>query len=326
MQPAAIAIMAWVIFLAVALPGAMVWQAQLSPRAKIRQRLKGMTANLAARRSDGGEDAGARRRLIQTKLQELERQRRQTRTDTLRHLLLQSGLDLGVRTYVVGSTAFGLVVFGLLQLWHLSLPVALLGAAGAGLWLPRMILRKVIDNRQKRFVQHFADALDVLVRGSRSGLPVGECMRIIAREAPEPVGPEFDFLTESQRVGMTLKQALARSVERMPIAELQFFAVVLTVQQQTGGNLAATLENLANVLRSRKRLRDKIVAMSSEARASASIIGCLPFLVAGLMALASPDYLSLLFTERAGNLMLMGGLLWMGLGVMTMINMINFEL
>ena len=315
-----------VAFLAVVVPAAVFWHARMSPRARMHQRVEALGRMVAARTAGQETDAGERRRLIQGKLKELERQRRKDRRDTVRHLILQTGLPLSLRGFVIASAACGFAAGGLLALAGMGKAVCLIGAAGAALGPPRLVLKIVIKRRQKLFIDHFADALDILVRGTRSGLPVGECLRIVARESPAPVGPEFDFLTESQRVGMTLKQALARSVERMPVTELQFFAIVLLIQQQTGGNLAATLENLSTVLRSRRRLIDKIAALSSEARASAAIIGSLPFLVGGALALLSPDYVGLLFSERLGNVLVAGGLVWMAIGVFVMHQMINFDL
>ena len=315
-----------VIFLAVIVPAAVFWHGRMSPRARMRHRVEALGQMVAARAPGQENDAGERRRLIQGKLKELERQRRKDRQNTVQHLILQTGLPLSLRGFLAGSAACGLAIGGLLALVGMGKAVCLIGAVGAALGLPRMALKFIVKRRQRRFINHFADALDILVRGTRSGLPVGECLRIVGRESPDPVGPEFDFLTESQRVGMTLKQALARSVERMPVTELQFFSIVLLIQQQTGGNLATTLENLSNVLRSRRRLIDKIAALSSEAKASAGIIGSLPFFVGGALALVSPDYVGLLFSERIGNVLIAGGLIWMALGVFVMHQMINFDL
>ena len=216
-----------VIFLTVIVPAVVFWQARMSPRARMRHRVEALGQMVAARAPGQDNDASQRRRLIQGKLKELERQRRKDRRDTVQHLILQTGLPLTLRGFVAGSAACGLAAGGLLAITGMAKAVCLIGALGAALGLPRMALKFVIKRRQKRFIEHFADALDILVRGTRSGLPVGECLRIVARESPDPVGPEFDFLTESQRVGMTLKQALARSVERMPVTELQFFREVM---------------------------------------------------------------------------------------------------
>lgn len=298
-----------------------LWRNRLSPEARLRRRAQA----LGARRSTTEDEAGARRRLIQDKLKELERQRAQTRSAGLRELIAQSGLDIDLKAYVAIAVGVGVAAALLLKLAGMSAAACLAGGAGAAAGLPRFYLRLCLNRRRRAFLAHFPDALDILVRGARSGLPVGECLRIVARESPDPVGPEFAFLNESQRVGMTMKQALRRCVERVPVPELQFFAIVLTVQQQTGGNLAATLENLSHVLRARKRLRDKVTAMSSEARASAAIIGSLPFIVGLLLTLVSPDYMAPLFNEKLGQTLIIGGLIWMAVGVFVMHHMINFE-
>lgn len=318
----------WLALSAFAALGSMAalayWRLTVVPAAQLRRRLAALGTARPTPVQDGEAGAGARRHLIQGKLKELERQRHRSRRDTVPHLILQSGLPLSLRDFVLAGV--GVAALTLIGLWlsGISLPVALLGAVGSGLLLPRVVLLTIVRRRQARFGEHFADALDILVRGTRSGLPVGECLRIVARESPDPVGPEFDLLTQSDRLGMSLKEALARSVDRVPAAELRFFAIVLLIQQQTGGNLAGTLEKLSAILRARKRLRDRVQALSSEAKASAGIIGALPFIVTGALALLSPDYIALLFTERLGNFLLYASLAWMAIGIAIMRKMINF--
>lgn len=313
------------LLLGVAVPLIVLHQARFSEAALMRRRLEALGPG--ARDGAGGLDLPARnrQRLIQTKLKELEKQRNRRR-DTLAALLAQSGLSLNLAGYFGLSFAAALAVGAALLLAGMSPLVCLAGAVGGGMVLPRKLLTSVIARRQRSFTSLFADALDILVRGARTGLPVGECLRIVGREVPDPVGSEFRVLVESQRLGLSTEQALERGLARMPTAEYQFFAVVLTIQQQTGGNLAATLENLANVLRSRKRLKDKIAAMSSEAKASAMIIGVLPFLVGAAIWLLNPGYIGLLFTTPTGNLMIVGGAAWMVTGVLVMQRMINFRI
>jgi tight adherence protein B len=195
-----------------------------------------------------------------------------------------------------------------------------------GIGLPRKYLASAAASRQKKFTQHFADSIDIIVRGIRSGLPVGECLNIIAREAPEPVCSEFRLLIEGQKLGMTLKQALERATRHMPTADMKFFAIVLNLQQQTGGNLAETLAGLSDVLRQRKKMADKVRAMSSEARMTATIIGSMPFLISGMIYLINPDYISLLWTDTTGQKIFYGGLAWMSIGVFLMKQMISFEI
>jgi tight adherence protein B len=203
--------------------------------------------------------------------------------------------------------------------------MAPLVALTCGVGLPRWIVKHLATKRQKAFTLRFADAVDIIVRGIRSGLPVAECLNIIGREMAEPVGLEFRLIVEGQKLGLTLEEVMTRALIRMPTPELKFFAIVLSIQQQTGGNLADTLSKLSEVLRGRKKLKDKIQSLSSEAKSSAGIIGALPFMVSGLLYLVNPTYMSLLFTTPMGNVMIAGGVVWMGMGVFVMAKMIAFD-
>jgi tight adherence protein B len=194
-----------------------------------------------------------------------------------------------------------------------------------GLGLPRWVLGFLTNRRKKKFTENFAPAIDVIVRSVKSGLPTNEALRIVAREAPNPVGSEFHNLVESTKVGVTMEQALKRMMESMPTPEVGFFAIVMTIQGKSGGNLSEALGNLAFVLRDRKRLQGKIKAMSSEAKASAMIIGSLPPAVMGIVYVTTPAYISRLFTEKLGNLMLAACVIWMATGITVMRKMINFK-
>jgi tight adherence protein B len=200
-----------------------------------------------------------------------------------------------------------------------------LAAIGIGLGIPRWALTFLRNRRLKKFTVEFANAIDVIVRSIKSGLPTNEALKIVAKEAPAPVGPEFTTLCDGLKIGVTLEQGLKRMYERIPTSEVNFFAIVMTVQQKSGGNLSEALGNLAGVLRDRKRLLGKIKAMSSEAKASAMIIGSLPPGVMALVYMSTPDYIKALFTERMGNLMLMGCVVWMACGVFVMSKMISFK-
>jgi tight adherence protein B len=203
--------------------------------------------------------------------------------------------------------------------------VTLLATFVFGLGLPRWVLNFLKGRREKAFTAEFANAIDVIVRSVRSGLPTNEALRIVARELPDPVGSEFNTLCEGLKVGVTLEQGVKKMLENMPTAEVNFFGIVMTIQQKSGGNLSEALGNLAGVLRDRKRLQGKIKAMSSEAKASAAIIGSLPPGVMGIVYLTTPDYIKLLFTEHMGNLMLAGCVIWMSMGIGVMRKMINFK-
>jgi tight adherence protein B len=269
-----------------------------------------------------------RRKSIQSRLKEAEEQRakKESRVVRYRQDLRQAGLEISLKQFFMACGGLALVAAVLyLALGYPpigALPVAI----SVGFGLPRFVVRFLAKRRVKQFNLRFADAVDVIVRGIKSGLPIGECMNIIARESPEPVNVVFREIVEAQRVGLTLDAALERAQEVMPTAELKFFGIVLGIQQQTGGNLAETLSNLSSILRARKRMQDKVKALSSEARASAMIIGSLPFLITGILYLVSPDYITLLFTERTGQFMILGGLLWMSIGIFIMKSMVDFEI
>jgi len=180
--------------------------------------------------------------------------------------------------------------------------------------------------RKKRFVENFAESVDIIVRGIRSGLPLGECLNIIAREAPDPINIEFRHIIEATRLGLPLPEALERGAERVGVPEFKFFSIVLAIQQETGGNLAETLSNLSGVLRARKAMKDKVKAMSAEARTTAMIIGSLPFAMGLLLYITSPKYLMVLFSSSGGHVSMVAGVISMITGSAIMAKMINFKI
>ncbi len=192
--------------------------------------------------------------------------------------------------------------------------------------LPRMILNRKIKKRQKKFLEEFADALEAVVRLLKAGMPVSEAIKMITKEYDGPVGEEMSIIYDKQKIGIPLHEAAAEGCRRMPLPEMQMFAAGMAIQAQTGSSLSEVLTNLARVIRARFRLKRKIMALSSEAIASASIIACLPPLVATGLFFASPGYLDPLFETSTGNSMLMGALFWMFCGVMVMRQMINFKI
>jgi tight adherence protein B len=298
------------------------------PRARLKAR---MAVIAGPRQGPIAKGAGAtttrRTRQIKSKLKEAaDTGAKPSRRVEMRLLIDRSGLALEVRSFYVWSAVAAVVGTGLYLLlgypWYWFWAVLVVMGVG----LPRKVLGMIAARRQKNFTRHFADAIDVIVRGIRSGLPVGECLNIIARESPEPVATEFRLLIEGQRLGMTLKQTLERSCRRMPTADMKFFAIVLNLQQQTGGNLAETLAGLSDVLRQRKKMTDKVKSMSSEARTTAMIIGSMPFLISLMIYVISPDYISLLWTDHTGKKIFYGGLIWMTMGVLIMRKMIAFPM
>jgi tight adherence protein B len=199
-----------------------------------------------------------------------------------------------------------------------------LGFAG-GLGLPRWGLSFLKKRREKKFLAALPDAVDVIVRGIKAGLPLFESIKVVAADSPEPLKSEFLAIIETQAIGIPLGEACQRLYERMPVPEANFFGIVVAIQQKSGGNLSEALGNLSKVLRDRKKMAEKIQAMSMEAKASAGIIGSLPPIVMILVYLSTPDYISLLWTNHTGQLMLVGCVVWMSIGIMVMKKMINFD-
>ncbi len=244
---------------------------------------------------------------------------------SLQQKLDQAGLAFGPREFYIGSVVVALLLgfIGLISGQKLPVTAGLVFVGGLG--LPHWYVGMQIKARQKKFVDEFSNAIDVIVRGVKSGLPVNECLKIIAAEAPKPVNEEFEQLVEGFRVGLSLEQGMTRMYERMPLQEVSFFGIVLLIQQKTGGNLAEALTNLAGVLRGRKLMEGKIRALSSEAKASAMIIGALPFLVMGAVKVSSPAYLDPLFTTSTGNFILLGAGCWMAMGIYVMKSMMQIK-
>lgn len=282
---------------------------------------------IAAKGADaGGESTAKRRRAVQETLKEIERKQEAQKTrPTLGALLDQADWNVDVRMFYIISAVVAVVVCVALLVmgyaWYAAIPAGF--AVGFG--FPRWYLGFTISRRKKAFTREFANAIDVIVRGVKAGLPLNECLKIIANESAEPVAPEFRQIVEGLKVGVSLEDGLKRMFDRMPIAEVNFFMIVLTIQQKTGGNLSEALGNLSGVLRDRKRLHGKIQALSSEAKASAGIIGSLPIVVMGLVYATTPEYIALLFTERFGNFLLLCCASWMSVGIFVMKKMINFK-
>ena len=273
------------------------------------------------------EQIQSRRRAVADTLKDLEKKAKAKEKITLRASLARAGLDITERNFWVLSAVCGLLVTGLVYISAPSVPIPILFVVlfAATLGLPRFILGRMIMRRQKKFVDEFPDALDVITRGVKSGLPINECIGIIARETPEPVRGVFADVIDQQRVGVPLGECLERATDNMPVSELKFFAIVISIQQQAGGNLSETLGNLSGVIRSRKQLAAKVQSLSAEAKASAMVLGAMPFVVTGLIYLSTPAYIMTLFNTRVGQFMLICSAVWMTLGILTMRKMINFK-
>jgi tight adherence protein B len=258
-------------------------------------------------------------------LKELEAKQKAIHKVTLESRIAQAGLTWTKQRYFVLSALIA-VGLGLVALVATQNPYVAAGAAFVGgFGVPRWILNHMKKRRIKRFILELPNAVDVIVRGIRSGLPLGDCMRIIASEAKEPVKSEFRTIMEAQAVGMTIGDAVGKLFERVPVSEANFFAIVISIQQKAGGNLSEALGNLSKVLRERRKMGDKIKAMSMEAKASAGIIGALPPIVGLLTYLSSPAYISLLWTTQTGKLALVAGVVWMSFGILAMKKMVSFK-
>jgi tight adherence protein B len=266
-----------------------------------------------------------RRQQVQDSIKNIEAKQKANKRVPLRIKLIRAGLSITTRTYYLLSLLTGVLGGVVALITGSSLIVSLLVAFASGFGLPRWIVSRMTKRRQAKFLVEFANAIDIIVRGIKSGLPISDCLQIIGTEMPEPVKGEFIDLVEQQKIGVPLSRAFERMYERMPLQEVNFFAIVIAIQSQTGGNLAEALNNLSQVLRDRYRLQAKVKAFSAEAKASAMIIGALPPIVMLLVFLTSPNYIMLLWTEKLGNMMLIAGGIWMLIGILVMRKMINFD-
>ena len=249
-----------------------------------------------------------------------------SRTDKLRLRLAQTGKKWTLAQYAYASGGIAFLVMALLWLKGAPLFLALFAGLLLGAGLPHMVVNFFIARRIKKFTASFPDAIELLVRGLKSGLPVGETLGVVAREVPGPVGEEFKMVTEKIKIGKSMEDSLQETADRLGTAEFQFFVITLAIQRETGGNLAETLANLADVLRKRAQMKLKIRAMSSESKASAYIVGSLPFFVFGMVWTVNPAYLAGFFYEPRLIIAGIGGAIWMSLGVFIMAKMVSFEI
>lgn len=273
------------------------------------------------------EDSGSRRKQIEESLGKIEERQKTKRkkSKTIESRIMQADWSMKPQTFMIGSVVLA-VVFAILPFVLGLPPMACLALSFVmGFGLPRFILNGAISRRQSKFTAHFADAMDIIVRGVRTGLPLGDCLKIIAHESPDPLGTEFRRVVEGESLGIPIEVCLEQLYERMPISEVNFFATVLNIQKTTGGNLGEALANLSNVLRGRKILREKIKALSAEAKVSSIIIGSLPIIVMLMVTIASPDYMEELYKTPTGHRNLMIGATMMVMGTLMMRKMINFK-
>ena len=297
-----------------------------SPRAM--KRVKQVAGAKPDRRKQQVETAALKRKQsTQEALKELSQNEKQSRKRrvSVKGQIEQAGISLSLLQFWLIAAGLGAA----LALAGFIVSHNIIGAAAGFfvgfLGLPRWGLSVMVAGRQKKFANQLADAIDVIVRGVKSGLPLGQCLRIIAAESPEPLKSEFQMMVDGQAMGVPLDQTLQRMYDRMPLPEVNFFSIVLVIQQKTGGNLSESLGNLSGVLRSRKLMKEKVKALSAEAKASAMIIGALPVIVMAMVYFTRPDYIMILFTNATGHLILLGCAVMMTLGTLIMRNMVNFK-
>jgi tight adherence protein B len=270
------------------------------------------------------DQRATRKKQIAEGLRDLEKANRKRRN--LQARIEQAGLSISRKRFVVACVGVGLLLGAATWLESknalLAAMVAVIGSAG----LPRFMLERLRRRRVAKFVANFPNAIDIIVRGVKSGLPLGDTIRIAANESAEPVKSEFVKVVESLSLGLTLPEAVERMAQRIPVAETNFFSIVISIQGQAGGNLSEAIGNLSRVLRERKKMKAKIGAMSMEAKASAAIIGAVPFLVVGALYVSSPKYVSLLWTTSHGRMISGIAIFWMAIGVAMMKKMIAFDI
>ena len=313
---------------------------------KAARRARQLNTGLGNRQTrGGGKDDGtnARRKQTQQMLKKLReddvKRRKSLVANDIQGRLNQAGLGIAPNVFWIMSAVMGVLAAGLA--WYSgaegpppvmgieikSRPgmIIIAGLAG-GLGFPRWVLNFLTKGRTKKMVHQFGDGIDIIVRGVKSGLPLTECLRIIAKESPAPLGPEFQQLTDNLQMGTVMDRALQQFYKRVPLPEVNFFVIVLSIQSKAGGNLSEALANLSAVIRSRRMMREKIKALSSEAKASAMIIGSLPFAVTVMVYLTTPAYIMELFIKPTGHMILGMAACLMTLGITVIRKMINFDI
>jgi tight adherence protein B len=296
----------------------------LSGEKKAEQRMASVAkAEVVTRVARGPQKS--RRDVIENTLKDFDERHKKTSRVPLTVKIARAGLTWSKQQYMLISAGIGIGMFflGLFMAGGL-LPALGFGFAGA-FGVPYWLLSFLKKRRENKFLSAFPDAVDIITRGIKAGLPLLDCMKMITIEAPEPLRSEFRTIVETQAIGIPLGEACGKLYENMPVPEANFFGIVISIQQKAGGNLSEALGNLSRVLRDRKKMKAKIQAMSQEAKASASIIGALPIAVMTMVYITSPVYISLLFTEPLGHVMLACSAGWMFMGVMVMKKMINFD-
>ncbi|MBB4349013.1 MULTISPECIES: type II secretion system F family protein [Rhizobiaceae] len=327
------------IVLLAAVSAALVAYALLFSRLETEKKAGARLTRVKAAESDLGKAKAARdrvqelskrRKSLQDSLKDLEKKQEEKNKyigdNSLKSRLSQTGLPVTMGRFYAMSVGLGFLA----SLVALIVGMPLLASLGAGFvfafGFPRWVIGFLIKRRRNKFLEEFPNALDVMVRSIKSGLPLNDAIRLIAADGREPVKREFQRVVESQKIGLSVPEACARMLQTMPLSEVSFFSIVIAIQSQAGGNLSEALGNLGKVLRERRKMKAKVSALSMEAKASAVIIGALPFIVATLVYLTSPQYMMILFTDPRGHIIMLVSGVWMSIGILVMRNMINFEI
>ncbi len=290
-----------------------------------REKRLGTIRKTAPKAASGANQKKDRRSKIQSAVEGIEKQQKSEGKLTFERRLQQAGLEWSKTMYALVSIVCGLVAGACVLAAGGGFVVALIAVVGGFLVLPRLYVNRCRKKRIAAFLNELPNAVDVIVRGIKAGLPLNDCIHIVSRESAEPVRSEFAKVVEAQSAGITIPAAVERMYYRVPLAETNFLSIVITLQSKAGGSMSEALGNLSGVLRDRKKMRGKIQAMSMEAKASAGVIGSLPIVVMSLVYIVAPDYMVTLFVEPLGNILLAGAGVWMMIGVFVMKGMINFD-
>ena len=302
---------------------ALVYRSLTRPSRTIERRnaiVRGETKKSGARDAE----VAARRKQMAESLKELENRDKKSTKLTLEMRLEQAGLDISEKLFIQASVASA-IVFGLVAFFVLGRLYAIGGLLIGGFGLPNWTVAYLKKKRINEFLSEFPSAIEVIIRGVKSGLPLGACLQTVATQCKEPVRGEFQFIVASTSVGLTIAEGIDRMARRVPLPETSFFSIIVNIQQKSGGNLTEALGNLSQVLRDRMTMDLKVKALSSEAKTSAAIIGSLPIIISGLIYWTSPGYLEPLWTTNTGQMVLSGIGIWMSIGVIFMRQMINFK-
>lgn len=310
--------------------GGIIWvfiYPHLSGEKKAEKRMETVSRSQPVTRAATSARAAqkTRREQVEGSLKDLESRRAKAKRLPLHIKIQQAGLTWSKRKFIIISVALGIGAFLFFTFIDAGLLAAFAAAFAAGFGVPLWLLRFFKKRREAKFINGFADGVDIIVRGIKAGLPLLDSLKIIAAEAPEPIKSEFRAILDTQAIGMPIGEACAKLYDRIPVAEANFFGIVVAIQQKAGGNLSEALGNLSKVLRERKKMKAKIQAMSMEAKASAMIIACLPLAVMILVYITSPQYIELLWTHPTGRTMMACCVIWMSMGVFVMRKMINFD-